>query len=139
MSGNNNVIDLTGFRHPDGRLTALRYKRCGKHGAIWEFRCDCGTVIEMPGWPVKSGKTKSCGCLRMELLQAKSKHFEAFGESKTFSRWLKDPRCLPWEHALRSRLVGGWNFEQAISTPVRPKRKALDRKVPLRELLRMSV
>lgn len=32
--------------------------------AIWKFLCDCGNEFVCPAYNVKSGNTKSCGCLR---------------------------------------------------------------------------
>lgn len=56
--------DITGQKF--GRLTAIR--RAGKQGnhLLWEFRCDCGKTVIALGINVKSGKMKSCGCLRAE-------------------------------------------------------------------------
>lgn len=41
----------------------------------------------------------------------------AFGETKCFTDWLKDPRCLVKIDSLRDRLAKGWDAEKAISTP----------------------
>lgn len=45
------------------RLTVLEK---GKHGGYSVCRCDCGTVREFNNFAIKSGKTKSCGCLQKE-------------------------------------------------------------------------
>lgn len=34
--------------------------------ARWKVRCDCGEIFEVTATNVKSGHTKSCGCLRIE-------------------------------------------------------------------------
>lgn len=59
-------LDLTGERY--GRLTALYpTKNRSKHGSvIWVFRCDCGAEREIPCENVRSGVTRSCGCLGRE-------------------------------------------------------------------------
>ena len=44
-----------------GMLTVLRNTRVGYS----EFRCDCGKVVEKNESKVRSGETKSCGCLRV--------------------------------------------------------------------------
>lgn len=60
-----NVNDLTNKKF--NRLTALkRVGHSGKGAVIWLFRCDCGKEKEIVGWKVKSGHTKSCGCLQSE-------------------------------------------------------------------------
>ena len=58
------ALDITGQRF--GRLTALM--RIGSvHGkALWRFACDCGAAADVCASSVKSGATKSCGCLHRE-------------------------------------------------------------------------
>lgn len=38
-------------------------------GPIWLCRCDCGTLTLVRGGGLNSGKTKSCGCLRLTFSQ----------------------------------------------------------------------
>lgn len=45
----------------------------------WVFQCDCGTVKEVAVRTVLEGKSRSCGCLRKELLSASKR---AHGGSK---------------------------------------------------------
>ena len=49
-----------------------------------------------------------------------SRLFQAFGELKTISGWLQDPRCrVQRATTLRNRIVHyGWSAETAITTPV---------------------
>ena len=68
--------DITGQKL--NRLTATRY--IGKHRnrtSIWLWRCDCGGEIEIPSDRVKSGSTKSCGCLNSELSSVRYKTLTA--------------------------------------------------------------
>lgn len=48
-----------------GQLTGLRRtdRKDPHNGWIWEWECDCGTIIERPVKHVTSGRVKSCGCL----------------------------------------------------------------------------
>lgn len=56
--------DITGQRF--GRLVALRPTgERRSHSAIWEFRCDCGTIKAVSLTGLRSG-TISCGCFRRE-------------------------------------------------------------------------
>lgn len=59
----------------------------------------------------------------------------AFGERKTFSTWLKDPRCKVAKHTLYRRIVQlGWEAETALSTPISSpttKRKTATQKAAL--------
>ena len=50
-----------------GRLTALESKGRENHSSLWKFECECGKIVVLPATNVKSGKTKSCGCLRDEV------------------------------------------------------------------------
>lgn len=52
------------------------------------------------------------GCGRDDMEQA-------FGEIKTVQEWLEDSRCKVTENALLQRRKKGWNFEEALTKPVR--------------------
>ena len=61
------VVDITGKRF--GRLTVLYRVQNDKHGtAVWMCKCDCGNIISVPTTILRSGRKKSCGCLRKERL-----------------------------------------------------------------------
>ena len=69
-------IDLSGLKY--NRLTALNYLGNAK----WFCLCDCGKNVVVDAWKLKSGHTKSCGCLASELTTSRNtKH----GLSRTFS------------------------------------------------------
>ena len=58
-------IDLTGQRF--GRLVVVSEsaeRRSSK--VMWECKCDCGNVKNVRGKSLRSGNTKSCGCLSKE-------------------------------------------------------------------------
>ena len=57
------IIDLTGQKF--GHLTVLRrdLSRIGNN-AYWVCQCDCGNTIIVRGSSLKSGNTKSCGCIK---------------------------------------------------------------------------
>lgn len=54
--------DLTGERF--GKLLVLRRADSRNGKTRWLCRCDCGNEKEVAAQALKSGKTKSCGCLR---------------------------------------------------------------------------
>lgn len=62
------AIDMTGMHF--GRLTVLERAGSAKSGnqsnPVWLCRCDCGEVLLIRGLSLRSGNTKSCGCLRNE-------------------------------------------------------------------------
>lgn len=55
-------IDRTGTKF--GRLTVLGYAGKTHRNAHWYAECDCGRVINVLGYCLTTGNTKSCGCLR---------------------------------------------------------------------------
>ncbi len=60
-------IDLTGQKF--GRLTVLKEHGKDKYGAIeWLCQCDCGKQTIVTGNRLRSGHTKSCGCLNKEQI-----------------------------------------------------------------------
>ena len=60
-----NAKDLTGF--PFGRLTVLGPVRKTKHSQIvWLCKCECCNFATVVGGSLRSGATKSCGCLHRE-------------------------------------------------------------------------
>ncbi len=60
--------DLTGLQC--GRLTVTGPTGQRKNGYIvWRCRCSCGRETEVGQTLLRSGKTKSCGCLRSETYQ----------------------------------------------------------------------
>ena len=61
--GQNNALDISGQRF--GKLIAIRRVGTAEYnGALWECQCDCGNkhIAELSN--LKTGKVKSCGCLK---------------------------------------------------------------------------
>lgn len=60
-------VDITGERF--GRLIAIKPTNERYHGQVqWIFECDCGNNKMIPLTAVRSGTTKSCGCLSKDVL-----------------------------------------------------------------------
>jgi len=54
------------------RLTAIKLDHIGKHNrSYFLFKCECGKTKIILGSLVRSGNTKSCGCLSMEKKKSK--------------------------------------------------------------------
>ena len=75
--------DMLGLRF--GRLTVIeeaepRIKSDGIHVIRWRCLCDCGNHVIVDGSLLRSGNTKSCGCLQRE---AASLSATTHGQSKT--------------------------------------------------------
>jgi hypothetical protein len=61
-------MDLTGMRF--GKLTALNFTRKEKDKHFfWNCKCDCGKTITVSSSHLKSGHTRSCGCLYAEFFK----------------------------------------------------------------------
>ena len=61
------ALDITGQRF--GRLVAVREtsdRQCGK--VLWEARCDCGATVLVVAGNLRSGNTRSCGCLQRDTV-----------------------------------------------------------------------
>lgn len=61
--------DITGLKF--GRLTVTAFVGRDKHrNLVWVCACDCGKECEVVGNALRSGHTRSCGCLRREVTAA---------------------------------------------------------------------
>jgi len=91
-------IDITGQTF--GRLTVVkRVFTKNQHEACWLCKCLCGTSKILIGGSLRSGRTQSCGCYRLDI---KTKHGEGsrrIGETKEYKAWgdIKQ-RCLNENH-----------------------------------------
>lgn len=66
-------IDMAGDKY--GRLTVLyRSNKRGSCGQIyWHCRCDCGNEVDVLGYLLRQGHTKSCGCYNVEMASVSNK------------------------------------------------------------------
>lgn len=63
-----------------GRLVVLRRVENGaRRQARFLCRCDCGTEVIVLAYVLRAGTTKSCGCLRRELMRRRA---EALAEAQ---------------------------------------------------------
>ena len=64
-------------------------------GTTSQCRCQCGLIKEVSNWHLVRGKTKSCGCKRLEFIsKAHIKH--GLTHSKEYATWLGiRKRCDP--------------------------------------------
>lgn len=91
MNKTGNFIDLTNKRF--GRLIALKSER--KNGRVrWLCRCDCGNIKSIQSTHLRSGASKSCGCLQKEINIANlTQHGQT--RSSLHNRWKAiKQRCL---------------------------------------------
>jgi len=132
-------IDHLGKRY--GRLVVVERAGARKGHIWWRCRCDCGAVIEVAGYRLKHGVTKSCGCLKRDLLKSRStKHGHATrsGLSPEYLAWAAmKKRCLDPNYKNYSKYGGrgiticpAWidSFEQFLADiGPRPPGTTLDR------------
>ena len=64
--------DITGKRF--NRLVAIKRIKSKKRKIYWLFICDCGKKIEALKFSIIYGKTKSCGCFKLESLSLRATH-----------------------------------------------------------------
>lgn len=65
------VLDLKGQKF--GRLTVIVRAGSNKDGAaLWHCECSRGGFVKVPGVLLRSGNTRSCGCLRRDAARKNS-------------------------------------------------------------------
>jgi hypothetical protein len=76
--------DLTNKRF--GRLLVIKRVENKKNHPCWLCRCECGKEVIIIGQSLKSGVTKSCGCLHLDRQkQLKTKHGKS--ETRLYNIW----------------------------------------------------
>ncbi len=83
------LIDETGNKY--GRLLVIDKVKIKGHWK-WHCRCDCGNEIDVSGTMLRSGNTKSCGCLQskgeakiqqlLDILNIKYERQKVFNECR---------------------------------------------------------
>jgi hypothetical protein len=84
------LIDLTKRRF--GRFIVFRRVENDKNGNLyWLCKCDCGQEKVVGGNDLKSGGTKSCGCLRRQTMHGHKKRGKITGTYISWRRMIQ--RC----------------------------------------------
>lgn len=76
-----------------GRLTVIRPAGHIGGRTAWECQCNCGNTVIVKAYNLKSGETKSCGCLHKEML-----HKPNLGTTK--HGFEKDPLYNVWKNLI---------------------------------------
>lgn len=82
------IKDEMGKRY--GRLVVVGSAASRGGKACWNCRCDCGSGTQVTGDRLRTGMTKSCGCLAVDTVRSRSlKHGHAVGRkwSRTYRSW----------------------------------------------------
>ena len=127
--------DLTNMRF--GKLTVLsRTTNIGRHTA-WGCLCDCGEFVAVRAQSLQLGDTRSCGCLRAEVMtskQTKHGHYNSltYHSYRSMLERCNDPECKCFYNyggrgiTVCQRWLDG--FENFLADMgVRPADKTLDR------------
>lgn len=80
-------VDLCDHRY--GRWSVVSFdkvvKRNGRKYRMWKCRCDCGTERSVDEKSLLTGKSKSCGCYRLERLRTVTRRRDLKG--KRYGHW----------------------------------------------------
>lgn len=74
-------------------------------------------------WPWLGVAKKEQFRIALDLYHSKQKLkkplicFSAYGVSQSITDWIKDPRCAVGYKSLYSRIIRGWDPEEALTTP----------------------
>jgi hypothetical protein len=128
-------FDITNHRF--GKLIVkCRATELGVSPIKWTALCDCGNLTTVTSCNLRSGSTKSCGCLRKEVLKAKFRTHGQHG-SPTWYSWISMKSRCNNPKASQYELYGGrgiticerWDkFENFLEDMgERPNGKTLDR------------
>ncbi|HKJ63310.1 MAG TPA: hypothetical protein VKA94_15155 [Hyphomicrobiales bacterium] len=93
-----NLQDLSGRRF--GRLVVQALVGRLRKKALWECVCDCGNIVNVISVQLKSGETKSCGCLRRELT---GKRFRAPWSDERKAAFAKNRAGIPKKEKPKKR------------------------------------
>lgn len=79
------VIDITGQKF--GRLAVLGFdKKDDFRQYMWLCKCDCGNVVSVRGYSLRSGNTQSCGCLQKDTnLELRQTH--GMTKTRIYNTW----------------------------------------------------
>lgn len=80
------AIDMTGQKY--GRLTVLQASHKDKRGEWhWLCQCECGKQKTVSGYKLRSGNTKSCGCMQRECLDGRLRRTHGMSTSHLYTIW----------------------------------------------------
>ena len=86
------VVDISGVRY--GRLVVLEFVGLNKYRkAEWRCLCDCGSEVVVLSGSLSGGLTKSCGCLKVDIMATVNKT-HGMSYSKEYLAWARmKERC----------------------------------------------
>jgi hypothetical protein len=125
-------LELAGERY--GRLTVICEARNEGRGRQWYCECGCGTEVIVSQESLRSGNTRSCGCLKAEQLAERNRGRATHGHSRygqrtlTYRSWdSMRTRCLNPSGASNIRNYAGvtidprWDSFEAFLEDMGPR------------------
>jgi len=105
--------DLVGRRF--GKLTVMEREGTDKNRrALWKCACSCGNETILSTSSLKSGNTRSCGCLMKQPRLWKGDYTITHnGKTQTVSEWAEEMGINYF--TLYRRLQRGWDVERALT------------------------
>ena len=97
---------LTGKRF--ARLTVTGFAgRTNNYRKLWKCKCDCGKEILVTESHLKSGGTKSCGCLKKDILSKPRVDIQEFPEEDLTGKVFGELTVIGFSH--REKYNNYWN------------------------------
>lgn len=85
-----------------GRLVVLGLSDYKRYRIL--CKCDCGNIVPIYKYNLRDGISKSCGCLRNEIVTKHGHNTDKKGKSPTYSSWdgiiqrCNNPNCKAYKH-----------------------------------------
>lgn len=101
------AMELTGQRY--GRLTVISLdttRVARRNGKMWLCRCDCGARASVSGERLRNGRTRSCGCLRVEMRGTQTLT-HGMSKSPTWNCWQRMRRRCYDPNSIQYPYYGG--------------------------------
>jgi len=102
-------MDLTGKQF--GRLVVIRQvdSKLSPSGQIkrrWKCKCNCGNVVVVQQSNLRGGHTRSCGCLRREVVSLR-RHIHGLAGTPIYCRWRQMLQRCQNPHTVGYQNYGG--------------------------------
>lgn len=119
----NHRLDLIGQKF--GELTVIDFAGVKNRHTTWTCRCSCGTELVVGVGRLRSGNTRSCGCIvsagEQAIVKFLDKHYIQYEQQKKFigccdkkplkfDLWLPDRGiCIEFDGIQHHQVVNSWN------------------------------
>lgn len=110
-----NLVDLTDMDFERLHVIERDMSQPHRKGARWVCRCSCGNICTVASTALRSGGTRSCGCLHQEYLEKRRKQKKTGpGPQRAGSGICYNPLC-----PTRNNYRGAWSCTECRFCPER--------------------